>query len=277
MKKAHFRFYFTLAFVAVFGLTQGFSATSTKKTIALIKTTMGDIHVELFPNDAPETVKNFVGLAEGRKEFIDSKTGKKLKKPFYDGLIFHRVLAKFMIQGGCPLGKGTGSPGYKFANEINGVSLGLDKQKVVVNGQFNRLLGRPGGLRFMRALMAPIYKKLNITNKTEADAQKTEVTAILKKMSMLDVYKNMGYVFNTTRQSHAPKRGSLAMANAGPNSNGSQFFINVIDTPWLTGKHTVFGQVIKGMDIVDKISKAAVTGGGKPVTEIKIISIRLMK
>ncbi len=238
---------------------------------------MGNIQVELFPSEAPKTVKNFIDLAEGRKEFTDSKTGKKLKKPFYDGLIFHRVIDKFMIQGGCPLGTGTGGPGYKFADEINATKLGLDKQKIITNGKFNRLLGNPGNKKFMMAVVLPIYKKLGIKTKSDASKREKDIVAELNKMSMMDVYKNMGYQYNTTRNSHAPNRGSLAMANSGPNTNGSQFFINIIDTPWLSGKHTVFGKVIKGMEVVDKISQAAIKAGGKPVIAIKIISIRLMK
>ncbi|MBW2252365.1 MAG: peptidylprolyl isomerase [Deltaproteobacteria bacterium] len=92
---------------------------------------MGNIEVKLFQNDAPKTVANFVGLAEGTKEFTDEKTGKKAKKPFYDGLIFHRVIKGFMLQAGCPQGNGRGGPGYSFADEINAVALGLDKLKAI--------------------------------------------------------------------------------------------------------------------------------------------------
>jgi len=279
MNKLFSKFYVTIAFLSVLNLVnfQVFSATPATKTVVLIKTTMGDIQVELFPEEAPETVKNFIALAEGKKEFTDAKTGKKTTKPFYDGLIFHRVINKFMIQGGDPLGTGSGDPGYKFKDEINGVYLGLDKLMVMKDGKFHAWLGRPGGRRFVISVLLPVYKKLGIKNKVDAKKKEKEFIAELNKMTLLDVYKNMGYQYNTTRNSHSPKRGSLAMANSGPNTNGSQFFINIIDTPWLTGKHTVFGQVIKGMDIVDKISKAPVGAGNKPVTVIKILSIRQMK
>ena len=160
----------------------------------LIKTNHGDIHVELFSDEAPKTVENFVELAEGRREFTDPKTGQKVQRPFYDGLIFHRVIADFMLQGGCPQGTGTGGPGYQFEDEFG---------------------------------------------------------------------------------SREPTRGVLAMANSGPNTNGSQFFINLVDTPWLMGKHTVFGKVTKGMDVVDKIGGVAVDGGSKPIEDVKIISIRV--
>ena len=141
---------------------------------AVIETSLGTIRIELFPDKAPKTVANFAGLAEGTKEFTDIKTGKKIKKKFYDGLIFHRVIPEFMIQGGCPAGEGTGGPGYKFEDEID-PELKFDKS------------------------------------------------------------------------------GRLAMANSGPGTNGSQFFITEVSTPWLNGNHTIFGQVTDGMDVVKKI------------------------
>ena len=96
----------------------------------IIETNLGSIEVELFPDAAPETVANFVGLAEGSKAFVDAKTGETVTRPFYDGLTFHRVIPNFMIQGGCPLGTGTGDPGYKFKDEINAAGLGLAEQKI---------------------------------------------------------------------------------------------------------------------------------------------------
>lgn len=86
---------------------------------AILKTNHGDIVVELFENHAPKTVANFVGLAEGSKEWVDPQSGETVTRPFYDGLTFHRIIPDFMIQGGCPLGTGTGSPGYRFADEIH--------------------------------------------------------------------------------------------------------------------------------------------------------------
>ena len=162
---------------------------------AIIKTSLGSITCELFTKEAPNTVANFVGLATGTKEFKDPKTGAMVKRPFYDGLIFHRVIAGFMIQGGDPLGNGTGGPGYQFNNE------------------------------------------------------------------------------NTLASFSKP--GVLAMANAGPNTNGSQFFITVAPTPSLEGGYNVFGQVISGQDVADKISKVPTNPQDKPVTPIVIESITI--
>jgi peptidyl-prolyl cis-trans isomerase A (cyclophilin A) len=154
-------------------------------------TSEGSFTIRLFDREAPNTVANFVGLAEGTKEWTDPKSGQKVKRPFYDGLIFHRVIDGFMIQGGDPLGTGTGGPGYRFADEFN------------------------PALRHGKA-------------------------------------------------------GLLSMANAGPNTNGSQFFITLAPTPWLDNKHSIFGEVVEGLDVVQKIGKTPTSKPGdrplKPVT-----------
>jgi len=148
---------------------------------ATFQTSAGDIVVKLLPEKAPRTVENFLGLAEGTREWTDPRSGQKVKKPLYDGTVFHRVIPEFMIQGGDPLGTGTGGPGYKFADEI---------------GPENKF-DRPG---------------------------------------------------------------LLAMANAGPNTNGSQFFITEVPTPHLNRGHTIFGEVVKGGDLIAKIAR---TGNAK--------------
>ncbi len=169
-------------------------------TYAVFDTTKGMILCRLFPEKAPETVKNFIGLAEGTKEWTDPKTGTKVKKRFYDGLIFHRVIPDFMIQAGCPLGKGTGGPGYKFKDEFD-PSLKFD---------------RPG---------------------------------------------------------------LLAMANAGPNTNGSQFFITEVPTSWLNNKHTIFGEVLKGMDVVKAIARVPVESKrtNKPREDVVMKKVEIIR
>jgi peptidyl-prolyl cis-trans isomerase A (cyclophilin A) len=162
-----------------------------KPVYATFKTGMGDIVVELFEDKAPKTVANFIGLASGTKEWTDPKTGEKVKRPLYTGTIFHRVIPGFMIQGGDPLGNGTGGPGYRFEDEFHP-----------------------------------------------------------------DLKHN--------------KSGILSMANAGPNTNGSQFFITNKATPWLDGKHTVFGEVIKGQDVLDAIAKVGRDSRDRPNQEIVI-------
>ena len=170
-----------------------------KDMIAVFETNKGTFKVKLFSDKAPKTVENFVGLAEGTKEWTDPKTGNKVKKPFYDGLKFHRVIPNFMIQGGDPLGTGTGGPGYRFEDEF------------------------PAG--------APKHDK----------------------------------------------PGMLSMANAGPNTNGSQFFVTVAATPWLDGKHTVFGEVIEGMDVVTDISKVKTGAMDRPTEDVVIKHLKIEK
>jgi cyclophilin family peptidyl-prolyl cis-trans isomerase len=151
-----------------------------RRYVAVLDTSAGEIRCELFAADAPQTVGNFVGLAG---------------QGFYDGTIFHRVIADFMIQGGCPQGTGTGGPGYQFADEIN---------------------------------------------------------------------------------DHKLVRGTLAMANAGPNTNGSQFFLVTAEaTPWLDGHHTAFGRVVSGQEVLDAIGATPTARGDRPVNEQRLVSVRV--
>ena len=156
---------------------------------ATLKTSMGDIVIQLFEDKAPKTVANFIELATGVKEWTDPKTKEKVKRPLYNGTVFHRVIPGFMIQGGDPLGNGTGGPGYRFEDEFH-----------------------------------PDLK-------------------------------------------HS-KTGILSMANAGPNTNGSQFFITYKPTPWLDGRHSVFGEVVKGQNVVDAIGNAPRDFRDRPVKDI---------
>lgn len=166
-----------------------------KPMFAVFETSLGTFKTKLFPEEAPVTVENFVGLAEGTKEWTDPQ-GKKEKKKLYDGTVFHRVIKNFMIQGGDPLGNGTGGPGYKFKDEFS-----------------------------------PKLK-------------------------------------------HS-KPGILSMANAGPGTNGSQFFVTVVPTNWLDNKHTIFGEVVEGMDVVTKISETKTLPGDKPAEPVVLKSVKI--
>ncbi len=249
-----------------------------KNPVCIIKTSMGEIQVELFADEAPKTVKNFLDLAEGKREFTDAKTGKKVTRPFYDGLIFHRVIKAFMLQAGCPLGTGMGDPGYRFADEINATALGLDKEKVMqAGGRPHSYLSVRSKQDYQRAVIAPLARQMGIRSQQDFEARRNELDKRLATMTIKECYENQGYRYSDTLKSRPPNRGVLAMANSGPNTNGSQFFINLVDTAWLTGKHTVFGKVIKGMDVVDKIGEVPVDPRSKPLKDVKILSIRLLK
>ncbi|HWZ42044.1 MAG TPA: peptidylprolyl isomerase [Candidatus Saccharimonadales bacterium] len=166
-------------------------------TYATLNTSLGNIVCRLFEKDAPITVKNFTDLAEGKKPWKDTVSGKGGSGPLYDGTIFHRVIPSFMIQGGDPSGTGMGGPGYKFQDET----------------------------------------------------------------------KDSPHKFDTP--------GKLAMANSGPGTNGSQFFITVAPTTWLTGNHTIFGEVIEGQDVVDKITAASRNRQDRPEKDIVLQSVAI--
>lgn len=186
--------------LAVIGLVLASCKTSKRADLgdglfADIKTSKGDIIVRLEQDKTPVTVANFISLAEGTNTFVSEEyKGKK----YYDGLTFHRIMKDFMIQGGDPLGQGTGNPGYKFMDEFND-SLVHDK------------------------------------------------------------------------------KGILSMANSGPTTNGSQFFITHKETPWLNNKHTVFGEVVEGMDVVDSIANVAVGAGNKPVEPVLMNTVEIIR
>ena len=164
---------------------------------ATLLTNQGTIVCRLFEKEAPKTVENFVQLAEGKRDWKDSVSGKKGPGPLYSGTVFHRVIPDFMIQGGDPSGTGMGGPGYKFEDE------------------------------------------------TKVSPHKFD------------------------------KGGKLAMANSGPNTNGSQFFITVAATPWLTGNHTIFGEVIEGEDISNKISTLPRNRQDRPNNDVMVESITI--
>src|ERR1700751_2700050 len=168
----------------------------TEALTATLTTTQGTVTVRLFPDHAPKTVRNFVELAEGGREWINPETGARSKDKLYDGTVFHRVIPNFMIQGGDPLGNGTGGPGYKFADEFH------------------------PDLQFDRPYL-------------------------------------------------------LAMANAGPGTNGSQFFITTVPTPHLNRRHTIFGEVVQGQDIVDRISHTATDGRDRPLKDVVLESVEI--
>jgi peptidyl-prolyl cis-trans isomerase A (cyclophilin A) len=243
--------------------------------LIVISTNRGDMLLELFEDEAPRTVANFLGLANGTKAFTDPATGQQVTRPFYDGLIFHRVIDGFMIQGGSPTGDGDGTPGYEFADEINAESLGLDKMMLIdAQGVPNPVLGIRSQSDFQQRVLMPLYQKLGITSQESLTARVAEVDERLRTMSVKENYELLGYRYITTVMSHAPVRGVIAMANSGPDTNGSQFFINLADTEWLTGKHTVFGKVRAGLPVLDAIGKTPVNGESRPTQDVVIQSIR---
>lgn len=242
----------------------------------LMKTSMGDIELALDKSIAPITVKNFIGLAEGTTEYKDPKTNQLTKGNYYDGLIFHRVISDFMIQGGCPIGNGTGGPGYAFEDEC------FEKGEQIV------------GMIDSDEKAYMVYTQMIIPYlQTRPEAPDAELMKIMQEcqakqsfdpMKNRDVsfYENttkMGPVFTMGDLKATVDYGTICMANAGPNTNGSQFFIVTKrdGAEWLNGKHTVFGRVTKGMDVVHKIENVEKNASDKPLEDVKIISVRVIK
>ncbi len=240
-----------------------------------IQTSMGNIILELFPEEAPETVANFIGLAEGTKPFVDPETGEMVTRPYYDGQIFHRVIDDFMIQGGSPTGLGNGTPGYSFRDEINARSLGLDRMPAFdEEGVPHPFLRIGSQAQFQSVILQPLLAQMGIASQQELEANLPAVEERISNLTVMDVYENQGYEYNERLVSRLPVRGVIAMANAGPDSNGSQFFINLIDTDWLAGKHTVFGRVREGMDVVDAIGRTQTDEMDRPVEPVRILQVR---
>lgn len=239
-----------------------------KNPFVVIETSQGDIVAELYENAAPKTVDNMIGLAEGTKEFTDPESGSKVKRPYYDNVIFHRIIPNFMLQGGDILGNGTGGPGYKFEDEINADDLGLGDKK---------LSDAPSYMQQSQVQMV-LFKRLNITSQETLDQKRHLLDAEYKKlleMSVKDFLSEAGYDYNDQLKSFSNQKYTLSMANAGPNTNGSQFFINTTDNTYLDGKHTVFGKVLKGRDVVDKIEKVKTDPStNKPLEDVVILKIR---
>jgi cyclophilin family peptidyl-prolyl cis-trans isomerase len=240
-----------------------------------IRTTLGSMILELFPDEAPIAVANFIGLAEGTLPWVDPETGIEVMAPLYDGTVLHRVIDGFMIQGGSPTGFGDGSPGFQFKDEINARSLGLDKMQVIdAQGLPHPLLAISSQQDFQQKILGPLYDEMNITSQEQLDTRIDEINQRVRNMTVKESYEQLGYQYTETVISRMPVRGVLAMANSGPNTNGSQFFINLADTDWLAGKHTVFGKVRVGLDVLDAIGKVAVNSQSRPLENVEILSIR---
>lgn len=253
--------------------------TATELPRVVITTNHGVMIAELWPDAAPVTVTNFLALASGERAWSDPQSGEeRAGVPFYDGLTFHRVIANFMIQGGCPLGNGMGSPGYTIPDEINATGLGLDREVALENGRLHPHCAYMQQ-QITQQLIMPEMQRAGITEATpqpQMQAAWARVLSGLEGISLKSLYERLGFRYDDTLTPRALERGVLAMANSGPGTGGSQFFINLVPTPYLNGKHTVFGRVIEGSAVLDAIGQVAVNEqqGHRPIEPVTIISIR---
>ena len=217
-------------------------------------TSQGEIFIELFARETPNNVANFTALAEGKIELIDESTDTTFKPRYYDGMRFHRVIPGFVIQSGSPSYSPLGGPEELLQDEINADFLGLDEALVLnPDGSFHEILSINEKIDFDSAILRPLYVEMNIETQADLVARQYEVLDRLGAMTLKEVYENLGYRYINDMPSHRVSRGTIALANSGPDQNGPEFFINLIDADYLTGKHTVIGQVVEGMDIADRI------------------------
>ena len=248
------------------------------KVKILMLTSMGEIELELDSNLAPITVDNFVGLAMGTKEFRDPNTREMTTGHFYDGLIFHRVIKDFMIQGGCPLGTGTGGPGYQFEDETF-------ERGAVITGIVND--DQTASVVYSQMIM-PYFQNIS-EHGTEPNMDLYQIIVECQNaqsfspmfgrdISFYETITGLGPVYGQGEMKAIVEYSTIAMANSGPNTNGSQFFIvtNRDGTPWLNGRHTVFGRVTRGMDVVHAIEDVEKGANDKPVDDVRIISVRVI-
>ncbi len=345
----------TLIAIATTAIALLIAGCSKKPTtlIARMETTKGSIVIELFEDKTPITVENFVGLADGSKTWTGPDEEEK-NEPFYDGLIFHRVIKDFMIQGGCPLGTGTGGPGYQFQDEYYAGKLvpleGAIDSPEIANEVFGTLI-RPHLMENQGQSPIPeiaaIFQEMQTAQSVEPLVGKTveELQELLGSTDDLTRFDPelvqisgeiadedaANTVFQTLFAPHLQEHqgespipevaalfseirasnsvaplvgktveelqtllgddtpieqptllgkvdyGTVCMANSGPNTNGSQFFIvtNADGASWLNGKHTVFGKVIEGMDIALAIQEVETAPGDKPVEDVSIVSVTI--
>lgn len=235
---------------------------NTRNPLMLVRTSRGDVFVELFPESAPRNVTNFMGLADAKIPMFDITTGATVTPYFYDNISFHRILPYTLIQGGAQQQEGAPVPEYQIDDEINAVQFGLNDEKVLdETGAPHPWLNLQDKEDFDREILVPLYRRMGISTPEALENQQFQVLSALRAMTLQQAYENQGFRYNERLVSRAPLRGSVGMASAGPNTNQSEFFIANIDMPWLAGRTTIIGQVVEGLDIVDRINQSAALRG----------------
>jgi len=243
--------------------------------LMLMKTSKGDVYLELFPAAAPRNAANFIALAEGTVELSIPDTGERTTGHYYDGFSFHRVLPGYLIQAGAPLNSGRAVPDYRLADEINARQVGLHQLKVLDDSNKpHPWLNIRDRTDFEQRILAPLYRRININDPLQLAGRQFEVLQMLREMTLQQAYENQGYTYNNTLPSRRPARGSLLMASSGPNSISAEFFIPVIDAPWLTGTSTVIGRIVEGIEVVDRIHQESASRLASPLSITTIYEIR---
>jgi cyclophilin family peptidyl-prolyl cis-trans isomerase len=244
-----------------------------------MRTSRGDIYVELFPESAPRNVANFIALAQAQITLFDATSAQEVTPHYYDGKGFNRVLRNYVVQAGAPANEFAPRPEYFIDDEINGLALGLNDTPIFDDtGKPNDWLNLQDREDFETQLLAPLYERLNIASPTDVELRQFEIHSALRAMTLRQAYESQGYRYNDRLTARPPIRGSIAMASAGPNMNRAEFFFLLVDAPWLAGKATIIGEVVEGMEIVDRIDQSAVLRGDTtaptPTTATLIFDVR---
>ncbi len=247
--------------------------------LILMRTSRGDIYIELYPESAPRNVANFIALAHAQVTLFDASTAQEVMPHYYDGKSFDRILRNYLVQAGAPANELAPRPEYFVDDEINARSLGLNDSKVFdATGNLNDWLNLQDREQFESQILAPLYERLNINSPSDVETRQFEIHSALKDMTLRQAYESQGYRYNDRLIPRPPIRGSIAMASAGPNLNRAEFFFLLVDAPWLAGKATVIGEVVEGMEIVDRIDQSAVLRGETtaptPTTATLIFDVR---
>ncbi len=244
--------------------------------LLLINTSRGEIYVELFPLEAPQNVQNIIALAQGEVELEDNASGDLFSARYYNGMRFHRVIVGTLIQAGSPARYSRNVSLQRLDDEINAELLGLNQQMVLLpDGNINPLLNIADKSEFDREILEPLYRQLRIESESELAENQSRVLTALQRMTVQQAYENQGYRYNSNLSGRGISRGVMALANSGPDDNGPEFFISLQDADWLSGKHTVVGKVVDGLEAVIAIGETAIDPGQYSSLSTLIYSVRV--
>lgn len=243
--------------------------------LLLLATARGTIYLELFPGEAPQNVSNFLNLVDGNIDSFNDEENVGFTPGYYDGIRFHRVAPGFLIQAGSPHLHPLGMPNQYLPDEINASALGLDRLPVLaIDGTASAILNIGNQQEFGERVLKPLYAEMNIDSVGELEDQQYDVANALQSLTVMRLYEYEGYEYQNQFPTREISRGTLALANDGPNRNGPEFFIPLVDANWLNGRYTVIGKVVEGIEVVDLIGETRIDPGQATEPGTGIYTIR---